>query len=150
MAANLYMGAPTWPPTPQRSERPGEAGVLLDNPLGLGPRHGPQPPRRLGALRRKPWRSSITRSGWGPDMALTHHSLARRRGAVALVDLDRACGSGGFRGVRPEVVVAIVLSQPRWNLLPMEEVAHDAIGDSPVIAVHAVMVRAQSGVPGEL
>jgi hypothetical protein len=69
---------------------------------------------------------------------------------VALVDLDRACGSGGFRGVRPEVVVTIVLSQPRWNLLPMEEVAHDSIGDSPVIAVHAVMVRAQSGVPGEL
>jgi len=32
----------------------------------------------------------------------------------------------------------------------MEEVAHDAIGDSPVIAVHAVMVRAQSGVSGEL
>ncbi len=115
MAAHLCMGAPTWPPTPQRSERPGEAGVLLDNPHGLG-----------------------------------HHSLARRRGAVTLVDLDRACGSGGFRGVRPEVVVAIVLSQPRWNLLPMEEVAHDAIGDSPVIAVHAVMVRAQSGVSGEL
>ena len=24
------MGAPTWPPNPQRSERPGEAGTLLD------------------------------------------------------------------------------------------------------------------------
>jgi hypothetical protein len=52
--------------------------------------------------------------------------------------------------VSPEVVVAIVLSQPWWHFFPMEEVAHDAIGHSPVIAVHAVMVRAQRGFPGEL
>jgi hypothetical protein len=52
--------------------------------------------------------------------------------------------------VRPEVVVAIVLRQPGWYFLPVEEVAHDAIGDSPVIAVHAVVVRAQGGFSGEL
>jgi hypothetical protein len=52
--------------------------------------------------------------------------------------------------VSPEVVVAIVLRQPGWNFLPVEEVAHDAIGDGPIIAVHAVMVRAQRGFTGEL
>jgi hypothetical protein len=52
--------------------------------------------------------------------------------------------------VSPEVVVAIVLSQPWRHFLPMEEVAHDAIGHRPVITVHAVMVRAKRGFPGEL
>jgi hypothetical protein len=32
----------------------------------------------------------------------------------------------------------------------MEKVAHDAIGDSPVIAVHTVVMRAQGGFPREL
>jgi hypothetical protein len=52
--------------------------------------------------------------------------------------------------VSPEVVVAVVLWQSRWNFLPMEEVAHDAIGHGPVITVDAVMVRAQRSVTGEL
>jgi hypothetical protein len=43
-----------------------------------------------------------------------------------------------------------VVRQPGWNFLPMEEVAHDAVGDGPVVAVHTVMMWAQRGVPGEL
>ena len=31
------MGALTWPPNPQRSERPGEAGTLLDVLAGSDP-----------------------------------------------------------------------------------------------------------------
>jgi hypothetical protein len=52
--------------------------------------------------------------------------------------------------VRPEVVVAVVLSQSGWNFLPVEEVAHDAIGHGPIIAVHAVMMWAQRSFTGEL
>src|SRR5437764_11445883 len=36
-----YMGAPTWPPNPQPSQRPGSAGALLCRAsVTLGPRHG--------------------------------------------------------------------------------------------------------------
>jgi hypothetical protein len=52
--------------------------------------------------------------------------------------------------VGPEVVVAIVLRQPGWDLFAMEEIAHDPIGDGPVVSVHAVVVRAEGGIPGEL
>jgi hypothetical protein len=56
----------------------------------------------------------------------------------------------GFGGVGPEIVVALPRRQARWNLFPVKEVAHDAIGDRPVIAVHAVVVRAQRRVSREL
>jgi hypothetical protein len=42
------------------------------------------------------------------------------------------------------------LRQARRNFLPVEEIAHDAIRDGPVIAVHAVMMRAQPGLSREL
>ena len=47
-----------------------------------------------------------------------------------------------FGGVSPEVVVAFHRRQARWNLFPMKEVAHDAIRDGPVVAIHAVVMRA--------
>lgn len=82
-----------------------------------------------------------------------NRDLSRAGKAMALVVAARptplGC-SGGFGRMSPEVVVAIVLGQPGWNFLPMEEVAHDPVGDSPVVAVHAVVVRAQRGLPREL
>lgn len=47
-----------------------------------------------------------------------------------------------FGGVSPEVVVAFHRRQARWDLFPMKEVAHDAIRDGPVVAIHAVVMRA--------
>src|SRR5437660_4998226 len=38
------IGAPKWPPSPQRSNRPGQAVTVLDNPRVKGPRNGPQSP----------------------------------------------------------------------------------------------------------
>ena len=49
------MGAPEMAPKPpQRSSPPGKAGVLLDLPLLLGPRHGPQRSDRPGEARDGP------------------------------------------------------------------------------------------------
>src|SRR5688500_1237289 len=47
--AAVEMGAPKWPPYPQRSARPGEAGTGLGNAragrlLRWGPRNGPHTP----------------------------------------------------------------------------------------------------------
>src|SRR5207247_10718706 len=45
------MGAPTWPPSPQRSGRPGEPGASLDRAPGrLGAPTWPPSPRRSGRL----------------------------------------------------------------------------------------------------
>jgi len=52
--------------------------------------------------------------------------------------------------MRPEFVVALVLRQARWDFFPVEEVAHDAIGDGPIIPVDAVMMRAEASVTREL
>src|SRR5687768_5655535 len=57
---------------------------------------------------------------------------------------------GSFSGVGPEVVVALGLRQARRDFSAMEEVAHDPVGDRPIIAVHAMMVRTQAGFAGEL
>jgi len=46
--------------------------------------------------------------------------------------------------------LAVVLRQAWRNFFPVKEIAHDAIRDGPIIAVHAVMVRAQRGFTGEL
>ena len=52
--------------------------------------------------------------------------------------------------MRPEFVVAVVLRQAWRNFFPVKEIAHDAIRDGPIIAVHAVMMRAQTGLTREL
>jgi hypothetical protein len=61
-----------------------------------------------------------------------------------------AVGSGGFAGMCPEIIIALVLGEARWHLLSMKEVAHDAIRHRPVIAVDAMMMWAQPRVPREL
>jgi site-specific DNA recombinase len=68
------------PTPPTRSSRPGKPGALLDNPRGLGPRHGPPHPPHARHAPGNPGRSSITRAGWGPDMAPhTPHTLVTPR-----------------------------------------------------------------------
>ena len=57
---------------------------------------------------------------------------------------------GGLAGVRPEVVGALVLPETRWQLLAMEEVAHDPVRHGPVITVQTVMMRAQRRFSREL
>ena len=52
--------------------------------------------------------------------------------------------------MRPEVVVALALDQPWRDFLTMEEVAHDAIRDRPVVAIDAVVMRAEARVAREL
>src|SRR6266550_1145242 len=55
------MGAPTWPPYPQRSERPGAAVALLDPPAFGAPRRSRGAPRspNVRSAPAQPWRSSI-------------------------------------------------------------------------------------------
>src|SRR5215470_4768218 len=55
-----------------------------------------------------------------------------------------------FAGVRPKIVVALGLRQTRWHFLPMEEVAHDLVGDGPVVTVDAVMMWAEARVSRQL
>src|SRR5215470_786378 len=52
--------------------------------------------------------------------------------------------------MRPELIVALGLREPRGNLLAMEEIAHDPVRHGPVVAVYAMMMWAQPGVAGEL
>src|SRR5882724_9645762 len=60
------VGAPTWPPDPQRSSRLGEAAARLDHRRRCGgPETAPRPPT-LVAPRRKPRRASIIVAGVGP------------------------------------------------------------------------------------
>src|SRR5207247_11174304 len=58
-SADRYMGAPIWPPSPQRSARPGGAVARLSSPhlprsMTWGPRYGPQAPHVRPAPP-KPW-----------------------------------------------------------------------------------------------
>ena len=111
-----------------RRKRPEEDGGL---------RAPPKPPGAARDAPAKPWRRSIQAA----------HRRSRRRGQSRGAARRR---SGRFARMRPEFVVALVLRQARWDFFPVEEVAHDAIGDGPIIAVHAVMVRAQRSFTGEL
>lgn len=50
-------------------------------------------------------------------------------------------------GVLRVVIVTLGVRQSSWNPLAMDEVAHDPVGNRPVVAVvDAVMVRAQLNV----
>src|SRR5437660_1727294 len=65
-------GAPTWPPSPQRSERPGAAVALLraGHWARWGRRHGAPPRPNVRSATAQPWRSSGPGTGrdGGPDM----------------------------------------------------------------------------------
>src|SRR5438132_5878297 len=90
--AGLNMGAPRWPPNPQRSERPGKSRgarwsehggpEMAPKPPAFGaprqsrgarwsehggPEMAPKPPA-FGAPRQKPWRSSTHAGGRRPNM----------------------------------------------------------------------------------
>jgi hypothetical protein len=52
--------------------------------------------------------------------------------------------------VSPELVVALGLGETRRYFSTVEEVAHDAIRDGPVVAIHTVMMRAKAGISREL
>jgi hypothetical protein len=70
-------------------------------------------------------------------------------GCAGDLDEDKAVAIEGVRdGV--EVIVTLGFRQSLWDPLTVEEVAHDPVGDRPVVAaVDAVMVRAQPNVsPG--
>src|SRR2546423_6738652 len=77
------MGAPTWPPNPQRSERPGKPVPLLDPPSDA---------RRAPA---KPWRASIKRRRCPGRLRLhlRFDTLARRRRPPAMTTLVRNIGT---------------------------------------------------------
>ena len=84
------------------------------------------------------------------------HARVRARGRRSVVlrpdcTVERRQGFlGCLARVRPELVVALVLRQARRNLFAMKEVAHDAIGDGPIVAVDAVVMRAEARVTREL
>src|ERR671918_553332 len=126
---------PREPPSPTRSSRPGEAVALLGNACGPGAPRGAQAARDAASLHPSPGQARSVRP------------IRVRAGRQSLGAARSRSESGRFRRVRPEVVVAVVLRQPGWNLLAMEEVAHDPIGNRPVISIHAVVMRTKGGVP---
>src|SRR5438874_13118252 len=79
---SIVMGAPKWPPNPQRLERHGAAVALLDHGR-RGPRNGPQTPNAWSATA-QPWRSSIT-VVLGPEMAPHPQRLGRHGAALGLL-----------------------------------------------------------------
>src|SRR5687767_12094782 len=71
------MGAPKWPPFPQRSSRPGKAGALLDLDLAIATSR-PDGPNPLSARRAPKWPHSPQRSS-RPGKAGALLDLAGRR-----------------------------------------------------------------------
>ena len=74
----IEVGAQTWPPLPQRWNRPGAAVAVLDRAtrsrfLKWGPRHGPHSPT-LGTAPAQPWRSSTVRLAHGSEVGA--HDMA--------------------------------------------------------------------------
>ena len=144
----------------------GEAGAAGGQDRAAHPhRDGEPPPDRVHArLPARRGRVVVLRAGiddrcdrsLGEPRCPTSSPRARRRlsrcarADARSVDQFKGIRSGGLSGVRPEIVVALGLRQARRNLLAMEEIAHDAIRHRPVVAVHAVMMRAQPGITGEL
>jgi hypothetical protein len=82
-------------------------------------------------------------SGAAPRTARDTGRRRRPRSPSSASDRHRLCG---FAGGCPGVVGAVGLREARRNLLPMEELAHNAVRHRPVVAVHAVVMRAQSSV----
>src|SRR5438445_6207920 len=105
-APSIYMGASTWPPGPQRSERPGKAVALLR--FTWGPRHGPQAPN-VRSVPAKPWRSFDLHGGL--DMAPsppTFGASRQRRAAPSIYMGASTWPPGPQRSERPGKAVALL------------------------------------------
>src|SRR5882762_1795706 len=96
------MGAPTWPPNPQRSERPGEPVPLLDNP----PNARRAPAKNRGAPL---FTASRQRDVVVLAEALQHEE--RRRALPGVGDEVWPAGAYGVRFTRPQPHVLLRLAQ---------------------------------------
>src|SRR5260370_803701 len=89
------MGAPRWPPNPQRSDRPGEAGAALHDPrdprLTWGPRQSPHTPTARTPPP-KPPRPPTTRTG---PLGLTRGLRRRARLGAPVWGRLISVGQGG-------------------------------------------------------
>src|SRR5438309_119806 len=110
----------------------------------------------LYALPKTPlWRRLEAEDRLVPDVG-RESNVAFRLPYETVIDMWRRCITAAydpearFAGVGPEVVVALGLRQTRRNLLAMEEVTHDLVRDRPVVAVDAMMMRAEARVSREL
>src|SRR5882724_9634114 len=97
-SGTFKLGAPKWPPDPQRSERPGEPVALLDSPAGRRSDGAREAHRQQG--RRRPRAPRSVRQAGGPpwsDQRSFHGRAAQPRPGPALERDQRVSPQGERR-----------------------------------------------------